>query len=385
MKPLAFLAWLAALAPAGQISGTLQNLSGGPLQGAQLVNSREAVVSTEDGSWSLGRSAGIARAMQSQVVVSRNLFVQGGRIRVSWDGHGPMGRLSSEVVARSGGSRAARSLGAEEFDTLVVYWKGSRILVMSIPTQDTTGVALRIDTAWSDDRGFPWNPRVNYGSLRDARDGATYRTVEIGGQTWMAEGLRYVVREGDPAGGSFQRLRDAIPTLRPDDRWGVLYFYKYASRPTETGICPDGWRLPTFRDFAALNANVYRSAPGSSNVGDDFDSQYRYLGKVLRARAGWPDGGRGTDDYGFRLLPSGDHTFSFQDEEGNELLDRRDLVFQGRSGAFWMVGTGLEEPERVGQLRVGDFQDTDYPDLGQVKIQPGLYTAGAATIRCVKN
>lgn len=76
---------------------------------------------------------------------------------------------------------------------------------------------------------YYFNPNVEYGTLVDDRDGATYRTVEVNGYTWMAENLRYVpssatqsvvVEEGCEIAGRF-----------------------YSKEAAKTA-CPAGWILP---------------------------------------------------------------------------------------------------------------------------------------------
>jgi uncharacterized protein (TIGR02145 family) len=53
-------------------------------------------------------------------------------------------------------------------------------------------------------------------------------------------------------------------------------------------LLPDGWRVPTNDDWAAL----------IDYVGPD-------AGTKLKSKTGWDDDGNGTDEFGFRVLPSG--------------------------------------------------------------------------------
>ena len=53
--------------------------------------------------------------------------------------------------------------------------------------------------------------------------------------------------------------------------------------------CPEGWHLPTFKEFRALILVVGANSRNS---------------KMLRSKTRW-DGNDGTDDYGFSAIPAG--------------------------------------------------------------------------------
>jgi uncharacterized protein (TIGR02145 family) len=106
-------------------------------------------------------------------------------------------------------------------------------------------------------------------------DGNTYKTIAVGDQVWMAENLR-VTRYAD---GTPMRLisksrdwKKMMPTEKAfcwysedSDRYGKLYgaFYSWAAatrgegatRSKEIvcqGVCPDGWHLPSDKDWKTL-------------------------------------------------------------------------------------------------------------------------------------
>ncbi|MCQ2125361.1 MAG: fibrobacter succinogenes major paralogous domain-containing protein [Fibrobacter sp.] len=110
------------------------------------------------------------------------------------------------------------------------------------------------------------------GTLKDSRDGKTYKTVKIGDQVWMAENLNYKTRESYCYDNKESNC----------EKYGRLYTWVAAMN-----ACPAGWHLPSEAELERLLAAV-----GTS--GDE-----RSLN--LRARS-WKNG---TDKFGFSALPAG--------------------------------------------------------------------------------
>lgn len=130
---------------------------------------------------------------------------------------------------------------------------------------------------------------VEYGTLTDSRDGKSYKTVVIGGKTWMAENLNF--DNGATATGSIDSsfCYDGIPANC--EKYGRLY-QEYAA----TAVCPEGWRLPTASDWRDLTTTA------KSEFGDNNGS--------LRAVGQWEntifgDNVTATNASGFSALPAG--------------------------------------------------------------------------------
>ena len=145
-----------------------------------------------------------------------------------------------------------------------------------------------------DPRGTHDNPDFAYGSMTDPRDGIVYKTTTIGGQVWMAENLNYFDIEGAPSAIK----NDWCYWDKPEncESAGRLYTWKVAQR-----ICPEGWRLPTNEDWAAL----------LTAVGADSVNEILWTGSSkLKSVSGWENDGSGTDDFGFTALPAGKKFFT---------------------------------------------------------------------------
>ena len=113
-----------------------------------------------------------------------------------------------------------------------------------------------------------------YGEFFDDRDSRTYKTIEIGSQTWMAENLNYEM-EGSYCYNDDMNYCDVL-------EYGRLYVWTAAQ-----DACPDGWHLPSPEEFDALLATMGSDA-----------------GFMLRADYAWqyyP----GDNSSGFSALPGG--------------------------------------------------------------------------------
>lgn len=111
------------------------------------------------------------------------------------------------------------------------------------------------------------------GTMKDSRDGQTYKTVKIGNQVWMAENLNYKTGESKCYDNKESNCK----------KYGRLYTWDEA-----LNACPTGWHLPSKEEFGTLLATVGASSGDGSNL-----------------RAGsWKNG---KDKYGFSALPAGNY------------------------------------------------------------------------------
>ncbi len=174
-------------------------------------------------------------------------------------------------------------------------------------------------------------------TLKDSRDGKTYKTVKIGNQVWMAENLDY--ETANSICGEMEYL-----TL-----YGCLYSWDEAKT-----VCPGGWHLPSQSEWNTLIEFVGDSATA---------------GKILKATNTWSDKGHykdGTDDYGFTALP------------GGVRLPQRGKTHQSfvNSGAFFWSATEVDDDESITLvLRYENDAATLFEN----------YKDAGVSVRCVKN
>jgi len=350
MRSLPALLALPALSLGATFSGTVLDLAGVPVAGVTLAVGSATATSGSDGTWSVGASAGIGSRAARPVAVSPRLRLENGHLRVSFSG--------TDVAGRSAGARqilsnapAASARSAEGPDTLRVYWKGKRLVVLPA-SRDSGGIVVKLDTAWSDDAGLPWNARVAYGTLLDARDGHAYRTVQVAGRTWMAENLAW---KGDSSltvpgddGRKYGRLYPWSRALSlPDSCAASLCADVSRSR----GVCPVSWHVPDTTEIHALRRG--------------FDPAGLRDALLMRSSLGWTAGEGvvpGLDSLGLRVLPAG-------------LRTTNGVIMTGISSLWWS-STQPAAGDATALVIDGDLPD-GYPDPTSKPF--------ALSIRCVKD
>lgn len=174
-------------------------------------------------------------------------------------------------------------------------------------------------------------------TVKDLRDGQTYKTVKIGDQVWMAENLSHETTSSICGEKEFLTL------------YGCLYSWNEAKT-----VCPVGWHLPSQAEWNTLIEFV-----GDSST----------AGKILKATNTWSDKGHykdGTDDYGFTALP------------GGVRLPQRGKTHQTfvNSGAFFWSATEVDDDESITLVL---RYENDAATLFENDKDAGV------NVRCVKN
>ena len=165
--------------------------------------------------------------------------------------------------------------------------------------------------SWDVPKELRLNPKIEYDSITDSRDGKVYKTVKIGEQTWMAENLNYAdsvktlslrgkswcyngdAKKCDVAGRlyTWAAAIDSVKLANDADNPQDCGHGKTCSLPAKVqGICPSGWHLPSNEEWKAL----FTAVGGQSTAG-----------MFLRSQSGWNNNRNGPNTFGFSVLPVG--------------------------------------------------------------------------------
>lgn len=121
------------------------------------------------------------------------------------------------------------------------------------------------------------NPAIEYGCIKDSRDGKFYKTVVLGNRIWMAENLRYISQKSSWCYNN--------ETDEECNEYGRYYSgYAISESPS---ICPEGFHVPTSSEANQLGS---------------------YTRSSLMSVEGWKKEYNtfvGNNSTGFTLLPAG--------------------------------------------------------------------------------
>ncbi|WP_173384119.1 FISUMP domain-containing protein [Fibrobacter succinogenes] len=188
-------------------------------------------------------------------------------------------------------------------------WSVSSSSVQSSSSMSSSSSSELFD--WTLPKETYLNPEIDYDTIIDSRDGKVYKTVKIGEQTWMAENLNFDPGQGGPDGAKYDWSWCYNNEPQNCDVAGRLYTWAAAidsvklandaDNPlvcgmgksgtfwtTVQGICPEGWHLPSTREWSDLK-----------------DAVGGLPGKNLKSQTGWNGDGNGTNITGFSAIPAG--------------------------------------------------------------------------------
>lgn len=145
---------------------------------------------------------------------------------------------------------------------------------------------------------------IKMGDFMDPRDGQKYKTVQIGDQRWFAENLRFKLKgtqcydNNEANCWRYGRLYTWAAAMRLVDWFNTNEASK--ARKNVHDVCPQGWRVPTNKDWKKLRHFVGKRGK-SDGVGISLKSQHGW-DVELRIPAG-------SDEFGFNATAAGERHY----------------------------------------------------------------------------
>jgi uncharacterized protein (TIGR02145 family) len=211
-----------------------------------------------------------------------------------------------------------------------------------------------------------FNPDLTYGTIND-NDGNTYKTIQIGSQTWMAENLKTtkyndgtsIKLDGIVGQWSAEKIA-ACCWLNNDesnfkDTFGALYNW-YA---VNTGkLCPVGWHVPADSEFTALSTFLGGPLNLTDKIKEIGDHHWINVSSTT------------TNESGFTALPAGYRSFN-----GQYMPVSRD--------GYWMAGEAYwwSSTEAYDQ---GAFYWVIYNNCSTL-LKEAWFKAHGLSVRCLKD
>jgi len=193
-------------------------------------------------------------------------------------------------------------------------------------------------TAYGNQVIFRTEMYVESNTFVDPRDGQTYKWLQIGEQSWMAENLRYLPSFIESGSGSYRDpfyRRDVYEYYGKDvneakatdnfKNYGVLYNWPAVMEGASSsnsipsgvqGACPPGWHVPSDAEWSQLTDYVasqgYPATNTPNGAGNALKSCRQLFDRYLAGYAtsehpGWPldNKHQGFDAFGFSAVPGG--------------------------------------------------------------------------------
>lgn len=247
------------------------------------------------------------------------------------------------------------------------------------------------------------DPKPDPGFYTDTRDGNRYAILTLGSQTWMAENLRYLPAVHNTTSTTEKRFYTLYYTGTDVEEarqqelyklYGAFYNLPAAlngAQPTSgdeatpvQGICPEGWHLPTTRDWQMLAQYVIDNRMLA--VDADGNPIEEAVAKALASTTDWvfpPDGGSETapapGHVAYDLSKNNTTGFNGQ-PAGFRGVDEEIIWWHGAYSAGWWSSTqGIREASFGMPVRM--WSDSIYFSVGYSEFSPGC----ALPVRCIKN